>query len=71
MNLTFFFKGENGKIEYTGPYSLDEKTLTRLKEDFQKYCAYSNPTKGGCYECTFGEESRVLLLKFDEILYIG
>lgn len=77
MELSFGFKGENGKIESKGVYNFDAETAEKLKKDFETYLSgIASPRgliKGGCYPC-IKEQSKeriYLFVKFDEIVYIG
>lgn len=72
MDLIFWFKGENGKVEYEGVYSFEEEEegLTKLKNDFDRYCEGVHFIKGGSYKCKYDGNDTILLLKFDEIVFI-
>lgn len=71
MNLVFWIKGENGKLEYRGIYFFGEEELTRLRSDFEKYCQGTEPIKGNSYECKCQNHDMIVFLKFDEIVFIG
>ncbi len=71
MLLNIYFRGENGKIEIKGGYELDEQELKKLQGDFLKYCSGHKDYQGGCYKYKLGPSGdKILLIKFDEILYI-
>jgi hypothetical protein len=75
MELTLWFKGENGKLEESKKdYWFDEEGLTKLQQDFDEYSQRSGlpgTKKGGWYKCKFNDKDTIVFLKFDEILYIG
>jgi hypothetical protein len=71
MNLIFWIKGENGKLEHKGIYFFGEEELTRLKSDFDKYSQGSDPIKGSSYKCKCQGHDMIVFLKFDEIAFIG
>ena len=75
MNLYFFFRGENGKLESIGPYFFEAEALKKLEKDFEDYCQSSNSTthtkKGGWYNCKSNKQDTTVFLKFNEILCIG
>jgi hypothetical protein len=73
MELSFWFKGENGKLESRRIYFFEEEGLTKLKEDFHKYSQGPKVSsiKGGWYKCKYNDKEMIVFLKFDEILYIG
>jgi hypothetical protein len=71
MDLYFYLKGENGKLEDLGMYTFEEEELEKLKMDFVKYCQDSNSMKGGWYKCKDTKKDRIVFLKFDEISFIG
>jgi hypothetical protein len=75
MNLYFYFRGENGKLESIGPYSFENEVINKLGKDFSDYCQPSpsnvNAKKGGWYNCKADDKDTILFLKFDEIIYIG
>jgi len=75
MDLYFYFRGENGKLEFREPYSFEGEALNKLGKDFNDHClpspSNSNMKKGGWYNCKFDNKDTILFLKFDEIIYIG
>lgn len=75
MNLYFYFRGENGKLESKEPYFFENEVLIKLAKDFEEHCKPSNSTtsskKGGSYKCKSDNIDTMVFLKFDEILYIG
>lgn len=73
--VRIFFKTDNGPAS-VGEYLFDAETLKRLREDFTR-----NITKkdiaGAAYDCEVlrqgmvGHAPTVLMLRFNDILYIG
>ncbi len=73
MELTLWFKGENGKLQPARTYFFEKEALDKLRKDFDNYCQNSNSNldKGGWYECKHNDKETIVFLKFQEILYIG
>lgn len=77
IDLLIHFRGENGKIQFEGPYTFKEDALRGLIRDFESYCGVPDPKgsttikKGGWYRCKNGNQHKMLFLKFEEIVYIG
>jgi hypothetical protein len=70
MNLVFWVKGENGKLDSKEINSFEEEELTKLKSDFDKYSQGSDPIKGGWYKCKHNGKDTILFVNFDEIVFI-
>ena len=71
MNLVIRFRGENGKIVDSDVYTFEEDELTKLRKDFVDYFRKNTSMSAGAYTCKVGDRSTCVILKFDEVIYIG
>jgi len=51
--------------------TVEEDELTKLRKDFVDYFRKNTSMSAGAYTCKVGDRSTCVILKFDEVIYIG